>query len=130
MGAETITAKEISGHFVSFVTGIFMFPEGCSRPEVDEELIRLEGSGELRQAREDSRADIDALMDEIVSWPIESRPAMFLQIETRKLALVYDRIQCGTHSLIEMDKQGVRLPLSAMPPLPVLFRQILLQKLS
>lgn len=116
------------GDFVDFVTDVFMTPEGCSHPEVDEELIRLEDSGALQRAREDSRADIDALIDRILNCAPESRPAMLGKIDSKILALVYDRVQCGTHVMIEMANKGVVLPQKGAPPMPLLFRQLLLQR--
>lgn len=127
---DTISAKDLGVAFVAFVTEIFMGSEGCSRPEVDEELIRLEGSGELQQARKDSQSSIDVLIDEILCCTCESRIELFRNTDPTILALVYDRVQCGTHTMIEMAKKGVVLPQKDVPPLPVLFRQLLLQKFS
>jgi len=127
---ETITAKEIGETFVAFVTDLFMIPEGCSKPEVDAELVALEDSGELQQAREDSRADIDALIDRILSCTAEQRAELFLKTDPRTLALVYDRVQCGTHIMIGMAQKGVAVSKKDMPPLPEFFRKMLVQKLS
>lgn len=127
---ETITAKEIGEKFVAFVTEVFMIPEGCSRPEVGEELIRLGDSGELQQVRKDRKNDTDALIDEILSCSPGSRPELFLKTDSTTLALVYDRVHCGTHSMIEQAGKGVEMPRKGMPPFPVFFRQVLLQKFS
>ena len=127
---ETITAKEIGAKFVVFVTDVFMTPEGCSRPGVDEELIRLEDSGELVQARKDRQIAVDTLISEILSCKPGSRSALFSQTDPTTLALVYDRVQCGTHTVIEMREKGVVMPRKGMPPLPTFFRKLLLQKFS
>lgn len=126
---NTVSAKDIGEAFVAFVTDVFMVPEGCSKPEVDEELIRLEGSGELVQARKDRRTAVDTLISEILSCSPEPRSALFLQADPTTLALVYDRVQFGVKTMIEMRDKGVVLPSIGVPPLPEFFRKLLLQKL-
>lgn len=126
---STVSAKDIGEAFVAFVTDVFMTPEGCSRPEVDEELIRLEDSGELVQARKDRRTDVDTLISEILSCTPVSRSAMYLQTDPTTLALVYDRVQFGVKTMIEARDKGVVFPSIGVPPLPVFFRKLLLQKL-
>lgn len=125
----TVSAKDLGEAFVAFVTDVFMTPEGCSRPEVDEELIRLEDSDQLRKAREDKRSGIDALIEQILRCNPESRSSLFLKTDSTTLALVYDRVQCGTHSMIEMAQAGFALPSKGVPPLPEFFRGLLLQNL-
>lgn len=127
--SATITAKEVGEAWTRFVTDVFMIDNGCGRPEVDEELRRLEESGELKEAREDGRAATDTLIDEILRGTPESRRELFARADCASLALVYDRVKCGTQILTGIVQQGVEMKSEGMPSLPDLFRQMLLQKL-
>ncbi|NMC73977.1 MAG: hypothetical protein GYA56_06425 [Geobacteraceae bacterium] len=124
----TISAREIAEAYTAFITEIFMTPEGCSRPDVDTELIRLEDSGELVQARKDTH--IDSLIDEILRGTPEARRQLFLQTDTRLLALVYDRVLCGSNTLIKAAQKGIKIPSADVPILTDFFRSLLLQRLK
>lgn len=124
----TMTAKEISEAWLAFVNDTFMTEFGCNRPSVVEEVKRLDDRGELMQAREDVRSETDELIGEILRTPAGSRTAMFSTTSSRSLALVNDRVQCGTQLLIGFVQQGVRINTEGTDSLEDFFRQILLQR--
>ena len=122
------SARELAAAWTAFVTDIFMVPEGCGRPEVDAELIRLEDYGLLQQAREDRRIATDRLIVEILRYTPESRSALMSRIDHTSLALVYDRVQIGTRSMLKAAEAGIQL--TQQPELPEMFHLLLLQKLK
>jgi len=124
----TMTAKEISKAWLTFVDDTFMTEYGCNRPTVIEEVKRLDGSGELMQAREAGRIETDELIGEILRTSAESRTAMYSTTSSRALALVNDRVQCGTQLLTGFVQQGVRIDTEGSESLEDFFRQILLQR--
>lgn len=127
-GGGVVSAHELAEAYTVFVTEIFMTPDGCARPEVDEELIRLGESGELQNARKDSR--IDSLIDEILGCAPESRSEVFRKTDSRLLALVYERVLLGSQILLKAAQQGIKLPTHGAPLLAELFRKLLLQQLK
>lgn len=124
----TSTAKEISESWLAFVNDTFMTEYGCNRASVAEEVKRLDGSGELMQAREAGRTETDALIGEILRTPAEARTALYSTTNSRALALVSDRVQCGTQLLTGFVQQGVRINTEGIDSLEDFFRQILLQR--
>ncbi|MCM2358907.1 MAG: hypothetical protein NDI77_12215 [Geobacteraceae bacterium] len=123
---ETKTAKEIGEAWLAFVADTLMISEG--RPEVDEELRRLEERGELKQAREESRTTTDSLIEEILDSAPESRRKLFSVTDPRSLALVQDRVKSGTDLLIGMVHKGIEIKTGGAPTLAGFFRQMLLQR--
>lgn len=126
--STTMTAKEISEAWLTYVNDLFMTEFGCNRPGVAEEYQRLDTSGKLMQTRENGRTDTDALIDEILRTPAESRDNLYRTYDSRALALVNDRVQCGTQLLIGFVQKGQQLNTEGLESLEVFFRQILLQR--
>ena len=124
----TITAKEIGEAWGAFVTDVFMIGDRSGRPDVDAELRRLEERGELGQVREAQRSATDTLLDKILQGAPETRRELIASADCASLALVYDRVKCGTQLLTGIVQQDVELESGEMPPLPKFFRQMLLQK--
>ena len=126
--STTMTAKEISEAWLTYVNDTFMTENGCNRPRVVEEFERLDTSGKLMQARENGRIDTDELIDEILRTPEESRGKLYSTINSRSLALVNDRVQCGTQLLIGFVQQGQQINTEGVASLEDFFRQMLLQR--
>lgn len=124
----TITAKEISEAWLTYVNDLFMTENGCNRERVVEEYGRLDTSGKLMQSREDRRIDTDTLIDEILRTPAESRDKLYRTYDSKTLALVNDRVQCGTQLLIGFAQKGQQINIEGMASLEDFFRQILLQR--
>lgn len=124
----TLTAKEISEAWLVFVNETFMADYGCNRPSVVEEVRRLDAGGKLMQAREHGRMETDELIGEILRTPAESRTAMYSTTSSRALALVNDRVQCGTQLLTSFVQRGVQIDTGGVESLEDFFRQILLQR--
>lgn len=124
----TMTAVEISEAWLAFVNDTFMTEYGCNRPSVVEEVKRLDDRGELMQAREAGRTETDELIGEILRTPAESRTAMYSTTDSRSLALVNDRVQCGTQLLIGFVQRGVQINTASIESLEDFFRQVLLQR--
>ena len=124
----TMTANEISEAWLIYVNDMFMTENGCNRPSVVEEFKRLDTSGKLMQTREDERVDADELIEEILQTPAESRSKLYSTIDSRSLALVNDRVQCGTQLLIGFVQKGQQINTEGMASLEDFFRQILLQR--
>lgn len=126
--STTMTAKEISAAWLTFVQDTFMTEYGCNRPSVVEEFKRLDAGGELMQAREAGRGETDELIDELLRTPAESRTTMYSTTNPRALALVNDRVTLGTQLLIGFVQQGVQVNTEGVSSLEDFFRQILLQR--
>jgi hypothetical protein len=126
--SKTMSAKEIGEAWLTYVNDMFMTENGCNRQYVVEELQRLDTSGILMQAREDGRVSTDELIDMILLTPAESRDELFCQFNSRPLALVNDRIQCGTQLLAGFVQQGQQINIDGVESLEDFFRQILQQK--
>lgn len=124
----TITAKEISEAWLTYVNDLFMTENGCNRERVVEEYGRLDTSGKLMQSREDRRIDTDTLIDEILRTPAESRDNLYRTYDSKALALVNDRVQCGTQLLIGFVQKGQQINIEGTASLEDFFRQILLQR--
>ena len=126
--STTMTAKEISEAWLIYVNDMFMSENGCNRPSVVEEFKRLDTSGKLMQAREDRRIDTDELIEEILLTPAESRDNLYCTFDSRSLALVNDRVQCGTQLLIGFVQNGQQINTEGMASPEDFFRLILLQR--
>ncbi len=126
--STTMNAKEISEAWLIYVNDTFMTENGCNRPHVVEEFERLDTSGKLMQARENGRIDTDELIDEILRTPEESRGKLYSTINSKSLALVNDRVQCGTQLLIGFVQQGRQINTEGVASLEDFFRQMLLQR--
>ena len=124
----TMTAKEIGEAWLEFVTETFELKDGCVRPEVEEEYKRLESSDSFSQDRELWRDYTDELIDKILQSSTELRLQLLSKTDSRSLAYVQDRIQCGTEFLTALVQQGMKLKMEEEVSLPDFFRQILLQK--
>lgn len=124
----TKSAKEISEAWLIYVNTMFMTENGCNRPQVVEEFKRLDTGGRLMQAREDGRMETDDLIEGILLTPAESRDELYCTIDSRALALVNDRVQCGTQLLMGFVQQGRQIDTGGMTSLEDFFRLILLQK--
>ena len=127
---DTMTAKEISEAWLTFVNETFMIENGCGRPDVDEETKRLEGCGELGLMRERNRITTDMYIAEILKGTPESRLELFSITDARSLALVQDRIKCGTQLLVGFVQQGVQIKIEEENEhaLEEFFKQLLFQK--
>ena len=126
--SDAMTAKEISEAWLAFVNDTFMIENGCGRPDVDEEFKRLEGCDQLGLMRERHRFTTDTFITETLNSAPESRLEMFSITDSNSLALVQDRIQCGTQLLIGFVKQGAQIKIEGKQELEDFFRQMLLQK--
>lgn len=126
--STAMTAKEISEAWLKYIEGTFMVENGCGRPDVDERLKRLEETGELVPVRERDRISTDMLIAEILNGTPESRSKMFSITGPGPLALVHDRIQCGTQLLIGFVQKGVQINIEGEQALENFFRQMLFQK--
>ena len=124
----TMTAKEISEAWLVFVNETFMTDYGCNRPSVTEEVRRLDAGGTLMQSREAGRMETDELIGEILRTPADSRTALYSTTSSRALALVNDRVQCGTQLLTSFVQRGVQINTEGTESLEDFFRQILLQR--
>ena len=126
--STAMTAKEISEAWLTFVNDTFMIENGCGRPDVDEEFKRLEGCDQLGLMRERHRFTTDTFITEILNSAPESRREMFSITDSKSLALIQDRIQCGTQLLIGFVQQGAQIKIEGEQELDEFFRQMLLQK--
>jgi len=126
--STAMSAKEISEAWLKYIEETFMVENGCGRPDVDEKFKRLEESGELGSARERDRVSTDMLIAEILKNAPESRSKMFSITGPGPLALVHDRIQCGTQLLIGFVQKGVQINIEGEQALEEFFRQMLFQK--
>lgn len=126
--STAITAKEISEAWLKYIEETFMVENGCGRPDVDEKFKYLEKSGELGTARERDRVPTDMLITELLNGTPESRSKMFSITGAETLALVHDRIQCGTQLLIGFVQKDVQIKIDGEQALEDFFRQMLLQK--
>jgi hypothetical protein len=123
-----MTAQDISQEWLSYVTETFMLANGCIRPEVQEEYVRIEGSDEFTKYRELWRTYTDELIDRILQSPGESRPQLLAATDIRSLAYVQDRIHCGTEFFTALVQKGLQINLDGASSPPDFFRLILLQK--
>ena len=126
--SDAMTAKEIGEAWLKYVDGTFMIGEGCNRPDAEKEFKRLEESGELGQARERDRLTTDMFISEILNSTPESRSKLFAISGAKSLALVHDRVQCGTQLLISFVQKGVQIKIEEEQGLEAFFQQILFQK--
>ena len=125
-----MTAKEISEAWLKYIEDTFLVENGCDRPDVGEKFKFLEESGELGLARERDRVTTDMLLAEILNGTPESRSKMFSIIGPGSLALVRDRIQCGTQLLVGFVQKGVQVNIEGEgeQALEQFFRQMLFQR--
>jgi hypothetical protein len=123
-----MSAKDISKAWLDFVNESFMIEDGCIGPEVDEVFKNLEESGKLRQTRESWRTITDGLIDRILSSTPDDRHKLLTQTDAMSLALVNDRIQCGTQFLVGFVQNDVKINMEGEAALKEFFRQMLLQK--
>jgi hypothetical protein len=128
--STAMTAKEISESWLKYIEDTFLIENGCGRPDVGEKFKHLEESGELGAARERDRITTDMLIAEILNSTAESRSRMFSITAPGSLALVQDRIQCGTKLLIGFVQKGVQINIEGEgeQALEHFFRQLLFQK--
>jgi hypothetical protein len=126
--SDTMTAKEISEAWLTFVNDTFMIENGCGRPDVDEEFKRIEGSDQLGLMRERHRFATDLFITETLNNTPEKRIEMFSITDSKSLALIQDRIQCGTQLLIGFVQQDVQIKIEGEQALEEFLRQILYQK--
>lgn len=124
----TMTAKEISEEWLRYVTDTFQLRDGCVRPEVEEEYLRLESTDSITKDREQWRNYTDTLIETILDASPESRQQLYAVTDHRSLAYVQDRVQCGTELLIAMVKKDLQVNTGGIGSLEDYFRQILLQK--
>ena len=124
-----MTAKEISEAWLKYVEDIFLVENGCDRPDVGEKFKFLEDSGELAHARERDRITTDMLIAEMLNGTPESRSKMLSITGPLSLALVRDRIQCGTQLLMGFVQKGVQVNIDeGEQALEDFFRQMLFQR--
>ncbi len=126
--ATPMTAKEISEAWLAFVNDTFMIETGCSRLDVEEEIKRLEGRNQLELLRERHRFATDMFITELLDCTPEKRSEMFSMTDCGSLALIQDRIQCGTRLLIGFVQQGVKIRIEGEEELEEYFKQLILQK--
>ena len=126
--SDAMTAKEISEAWLKYIDDTFMVENGCGRPDVDEKFKHLEENGELGSAREHDRISTDMLIAETLNGTPESRSKMLSATGAESLALVQDRIQCGTQLLIGFVQQGTQIKIEGEQALEEFFQQMLLQK--
>ncbi|MBK5277184.1 MAG: hypothetical protein JJE30_19315 [Desulfuromonadales bacterium] len=126
--STTMTAQEIGEAWLAYVTETFMLENGCVRPEVEEEYKRLESKDTITQERELWRTYTDELIDKILQSTPETRTELLSATDSRSLAYVQDRVQCGTELLTALVQKGLKLNMEDDASLPDYFRQILLQK--
>lgn len=128
MSDTTMTAKEISETWLTFVNDTFMIENGCGRPDVEAEIKRLEGCNQLELIRERHRFATDMFITEALDCTPEKRSEMFSITDCGSLALVQDRIQCGTQLLIGFVQQGVQIKIEGEEALKEFLHQLILQK--
>jgi hypothetical protein len=126
--STAMSAKEISEAWLKYIDDTFMIENGCGRPDVDNKFKSLEESGELGSARERDRITTDMLIAEILNGTPESRSKMFSFTGAEPLALVQDRIQCGTQLLIGFVQHETQINIEGEQALEDFFRQMLFQK--
>lgn len=129
--STTINAQEIGKEWLAFVTAAFMLKDGAIRPDVQDEYNRLESTDTITRERELWRNHTDALIDNILGCStLEIRKELLSGTDSRSLAYVQDRIQCGTELLIALAQKGLQINLGETTSLQDYFRLILQQKLS
>jgi hypothetical protein len=128
--STTMTAQEISQAWLSYVSDTFMLSDGCIRPDVQEEYVKIECNETFARQRDLWRSYTDDLIDKIIQCPPESRPELLESTDYRSLAYVQDRIQCGTELLTALVRKGLQINLDHDSSLPDFFRQVLLQKME
>ena len=126
--SDAMTAKEISEAWLTFVNDTFMVENGCGRPDVGEEFKRLEECDQLGLMRERHRFATDMFIAETLNCTPEARSEMFSITDSKSLALVQDRIKCGTQLLIGFVQQDVQIKIEGEQALEEFFQQMLLQK--
>jgi hypothetical protein len=125
-----ITAQEIGEAWLDYVADTFQIRDGRGYPEIDEELKRLEVFEDLKQVREEKRAETDKLIDAILQCPPEKRFFLYTGSDRTTMALVYDRIQGGTQVMLQLAQRGSQINTGEESDLAEFFRRILLQKLE
>lgn len=126
--SDAMTAKEISEAWLTFINNTFMIENGCGRPDVDAEFKRLNGYDQLELMRERHRYVTDMFITETLNCTPESRSEMFAITDCTSLALVQDRIQCGTQLLIGFVQQEVRIRIEGEEALEDFLHQLIFQK--
>jgi hypothetical protein len=122
-----MAAQEIGEAWLAFVSETFMLEDGCIRPEVQEEYVRIENTDTFAKGRELWRDYTDGLIDRILQSPPEARPHLLSSTDHRSLAYVQDRIHSGTELLTALAQKGLQVNLEGAESLPDFFRQLLLQ---
>jgi hypothetical protein len=126
-----MTAQEISQAWLSYVSDTFMLSDGCIRPDVQEEYVKIECNETFARQRGLWRSYTDDLIDKIIQCPPEARSELLASTDYRSLAYVQDRIQCGTDLLTALVQIGLQINLeSDDTSLPDFFRQVLQQKMQ
>ena len=128
--SKIMTAKEIGEAWLDYVADTFSMRDGGGYPEIVAELKRLEVFGDLQQTREEKRAETDKLIDAILQCPPEKRFFLFTASDRTTMALVYDRIQCGTQVMVQLAQRGSQINTGEETSLDEFFRRMLLQKLD
>jgi hypothetical protein len=123
-----MAAQEIGNEWLTYVSETFLLVDGCMRPEVQEEYMRIESTDTFAKGREEWRSYTDGLIDRILQSSPEERSQLFSSIDHRSLAYVQDRIHCGTELLTAFVQKGLKINLEGAESLPDFFRQILLQR--
>lgn len=122
------SAHDLGEAWLAYVTEFFVLTDGSLRPEVEEEFKRLESTDSITRERELWRKHTDELMNKIIQCPPEMRHQLISDTDSRSLAYVQDRIQCGTELLAAFIQKGLQINLDDKTSLSDFFRQILFQK--
>jgi len=122
------SAHDLGEAWLAYVTELFILTDGKIRPQVEEEFEHLESTDSIARERELWRKHTDALMDKIIQTPPELRHQLLSDTDSRSLAYVQDRIQCGTELLAAIIQKGLQINLDDKTTLPDFFKQILFQK--
>jgi hypothetical protein len=119
-------AEHLAKGFVEFVTAELMPDDLLGAPHIDAELIRLEEAGQLPTLREERRSSVDDLLRALLSCTPPRRADILRETPPTLAALALDRVQCGTHSILELARQGIQAP-PAPGPLRDLYLTLLVQ---
>jgi hypothetical protein len=115
MKSPVVTAEEMLHWWNNLVFEFLLTRCRLGRDTVAGMLKRFEESGHLNSLREEHRADVDRLIDEIFACDDDAALGRtFLRADERILALLLDRVHTGSTLLKKIRADGI----SAMIPIP------------
>ncbi len=125
---NAFTAKEIDKKWTDFVSETFMAADCLGDPAIKNQLVRLDDEGILSVVREERRTEVDNLIEHLYGCSPESRSTCIRETDPIVSALALERVLLGSMLLARAFESNFQFSPENTPPLPELFRIILLQK--